>query len=79
MNAPAVFLGIQPGYLHLPAVELFNLLEPVGEYPVGSTVSRQTLESHGYRVDFLQPEAVRRRLKRVAAVVSREEVPACAA
>ncbi|MBE2213163.1 MAG: hypothetical protein IAE82_04765 [Opitutaceae bacterium] len=79
MNAPAVFLGIQPGFLHLPPIELFNLLAPVGEYPIGSTVSRQTLESHGYRVDFVQPEPVRRRLKRAVALVSRVESPARAA
>ena len=79
MNAPAIFLGVQPGFRHLPPIELFNLLAPVGEYPVGSTVSRQTLESHGYRVEFLQPEAARRRHARPAALVSRDEVPAIAA
>ena len=79
MNAPAIFLGVQPGFLHLPPIELFNLLAPVGEYPVGSTVSRQTLESHGYRVEFLQPEVSRRRRTRPSAVVSRDEVPAIAA
>lgn len=79
MTAPAVFLGTQPGYLHLPPIELFNLLVPVGEYPVGSTVSRQTLENHGYRVSFLQPPAARSRTGRVLAVVVREESPAHAA
>jgi len=79
MNAPAIFLGVQPGFLHLPPIELFNLLAPVGEYPVGSTVSRQTLENHGYRVEFLQPEAARRRRTRPSAVVSRAEMPAIAA
>ena len=78
MNAPAVFLGIQPGFRHLPAIELFNLLVPMGEYPVGSTVSRQTLESHGYRVRFLQPPA-RGRSTTVVAIVSRGEPPARAA
>jgi hypothetical protein len=79
MNATAVFLGVQPGYLHLPPIELFNLLAPVGEFPVGSTVSRQTLESHGYSVDFLQPESARRRLKRSTAVVGHDGAPARAA
>lgn len=78
MNAPAVFLGVQPGYRHLPAIELFNLLVPVGEYPVGSTVSRQTLENHGYAVRFLQPSA-RGRGPRALAVVSRPGRPARAA
>lgn len=48
MNTPAIFLGIQPGYENLPPVELYNLLAPVGHHPAGSTVSRKTLEDHGY-------------------------------
>lgn len=48
MNTPAVFLGIQPGFNDIPPVELYNLLAPVGRHPVGSTVSRKTLEDHGY-------------------------------
>jgi len=48
MNAPAVFLGIQPGFDTHAAIELYVLLSPVGHHPVGSTVSRQTLERHGY-------------------------------
>ena len=48
MNAPATFVGIQEGFAHLPAIELYTLLAPVGDHPVGSTVSRQTLELHGY-------------------------------
>jgi hypothetical protein len=48
MNAPAIFLGIQPGFNHLPAIELYNLLAKVGHHPPGSTVSRKTLEEHGY-------------------------------
>lgn len=31
-------------------IELFNLLHQVGEHPVDSTVSRQTLEKHGITV-----------------------------
>lgn len=48
MNAPAVFLGIQPGFDQHAPIELYVLLSPVGHHPVGSTVSRQTLERHGY-------------------------------
>ena len=48
MNAPAVFLGVQPGFDTHAAIELYVLLAPVGHHPVGSTVSRQTLEKHGY-------------------------------
>jgi len=55
---PAVFIGVQPGYRHLPAIELFTLLVAVADHPAGSTVSRQTLERHGYRVDDFQPPAL---------------------
>jgi hypothetical protein len=58
MTAPAQYLGLQPGFRHLPAIELYNLLAPVGEHPRGSTVSRQTLEKHGYTLPS------RRRLRR---------------
>ncbi|MGC4072799.1 MAG: hypothetical protein QM760_09810 [Nibricoccus sp.] len=58
MTAPAQYVGLQPGFRHLPAIELYNLLAPVGEHPRGSTVSRQTLEKHGYT---LPP---RRRIRR---------------
>lgn len=51
--APAVFVGIQPGFRHLPAIELYNLTEQVGVHPAGSTVSRGTLESHGFFVPAL--------------------------
>ncbi len=47
MNTPAVYLGLQPGYGQMPSFELYTLVVPVGEHPVGSTVSRQTLEYHG--------------------------------
>lgn len=49
MNTPAVFLGIQPGFKHIPPVELYNLLAPIGHHPVGSTVTRNTLEAHGFK------------------------------
>jgi hypothetical protein len=48
--APAFFVGIQEGWGHLPSIELYNLTEDVGIHPAGSTVSRQTLEQHGYSV-----------------------------
>ncbi len=47
-TVPARFLGIQPGFGPNPAIELYTLLSPVGPHPVGSAVSRQTLERHGY-------------------------------
>lgn len=46
--APAQFLGIQPGFDGHSPIELYVLLSPVAHHPVGSTVSRQTLERHGY-------------------------------
>ncbi len=49
-SAPATFLGIQDGFGALPAEELYNLRTPVGEHPAGSTVSRSTLEKHGFNV-----------------------------
>ena len=39
----AIFIGIQPGVRHLPAVELYNLLVDLGPHPKGSTVSRNTI------------------------------------
>ena len=50
MIAPAQFLGIQPGFGEVSPIELYVLLSPVGHHPVGSTVSRQTLERHGYNI-----------------------------
>ena len=49
MAAPALFLGIQPGFDNQASIELYVLVSPVGHHPIGSTVSRQTLERHGYR------------------------------
>ena len=54
---PAVYIGTQPGFRNIPAIELYNLLQPVGEHPPGSTVSRNTLERHGWVV----PKVRRRR------------------
>jgi hypothetical protein len=48
MIAPALFIGIQPGFDQQSSIELYVLVSPVGHHPVGSTVSRQTLERHGY-------------------------------
>jgi hypothetical protein len=50
MTIPAFYVGLQPGFRHLPAIELYTLIAPVGEHPAGSTVSRQTLEKHGFTV-----------------------------
>ena len=54
--APATFCGVQAGLKHLPDIELYNLTAPVGHHPVGSTVSRGTLERHGYTVPSLTTE-----------------------
>lgn len=50
--APAHFIGIQDGFGD-PPLELFTLTKPVGDHPVNSTVSRQTLERAGYEVPRL--------------------------
>ena len=50
VKAPAEFIGLQPGIQQVPDIELFNLVGPVGPHPAGSTVSRKTLEAHGYSV-----------------------------
>jgi hypothetical protein len=55
--APAKFIGIQEGFGLVPPVELYTLDAPVGEHPVGSSVSRQTLERHGYQVPPVGSEA----------------------
>lgn len=66
MNAPAKFCGVQAGFKHLPDVELYNLTAPVGHHCTGSTVSRQTLERHGYTVPPLTAE--QRQAKEMALV-----------
>lgn len=55
-SAPATFIGIQDGFGTRPNQELYNLREPVGEHPVGSTVSRATLEKYGFTVFPGSPE-----------------------
>lgn len=49
-SAPAYFIGVQAGFDGEGSIDLFTLTRPVGEHPVDSTVSRQTLEKHGYHV-----------------------------
>lgn len=49
--APATFLGIQDGFGIYPSIALYILREQVGIHPAGSTVSRQTLERHGFAVN----------------------------
>lgn len=49
-NAPAKFIGIQPGFGQIPSFELYTLEAPVGDHPAGSSVSRETLENHGFSV-----------------------------
>jgi len=63
MTAPAIFKGVQEGIAHLPAVELYTLTAPVGVHPAGSTVSRGTLERHGYAIDNQRPETRGQRLE----------------
>ena len=71
LPAPADFIGIQCCFEE-ESIELFTLNEPVGEHPVASTVSRQTLESHGYhvpsRAELLM--GMRRRPSRMLAAVA---------
>jgi hypothetical protein len=55
--APARFIGIQDGFDLGPSIELYNLTAPVGIHPVGSSVSRETLERHGFSVPPLKTEA----------------------
>ena len=42
-----------PGFENLPAIDLYNLHVPVGVHPIGSTVSRTTLEKHGFCVPLM--------------------------
>lgn len=48
--APARFIGLQDGFGLMPSFELYHLEAPVGVHPEGSSVSRETLERHGYFV-----------------------------
>jgi len=49
MGLPAVYIGTLLGFAHLPETELYNLMAPVGEYPLGATVTRATLEQLAHR------------------------------
>lgn len=44
----SVYLGWQSGGKYSAGFALYNLTHPVGIPPVGSTVSEQTLNAHGY-------------------------------
>lgn len=49
--APAEFAGIQEGIPgKIPDFELYNATQKIGDTPVGSTVSRQTIEKAGYKL-----------------------------
>lgn len=48
-RTPATFIGLQE-MLRGPPVELYNLTADIPGHPRGSTVSRQTLEAHGYKL-----------------------------
>jgi len=44
-----VFTGLQEtGFPDFPAFSLYDLIEDLPAHPKGSTVSRNTLEGHGY-------------------------------
>lgn len=45
---PGYFAGMQDGFGVVPDIELWTLTQPVGIHPAGSTVSRTTIEAHGY-------------------------------
>ncbi len=53
MNTPTVYLkhiGTQPGFAHLPARELYNVVAGPDCVRVGSTVCRETMEGYGFKV-----------------------------
>jgi len=47
-SAIAVYLGWQSGGIFTQGFALYNLTQPVGIHPAGSTVSEQTLNRLGY-------------------------------
>lgn len=70
---PAEFIGVQCGFSEGDvddSIDLFTLNQPVGEHPVDSTVSRQTLEGAGYYVPPREElvKCMRPRLGRTLAV-----------
>lgn len=58
--APAFFVGVQEGFQHLPAIEIYNLTAQLGDVPAGSTVSRATLEDAGFYLPALRVREARR-------------------
>lgn len=46
--APAVFIGIQPGFGSIPSFMCYNLTADIAGHPVNSTVSDVTLIALGY-------------------------------
>ena len=48
-HIPATYIGKQewPVGCRYPSLLLYNLLEPMGEHPVHSTVSGETIARHG--------------------------------
>ncbi len=44
----AAYLGVQSGFGLMPDLHLYNLKEPLPDYPVGSTVSLTTIQRAGY-------------------------------
>ncbi len=47
-NIEIVFRFIQPGFEHLPANPMYDLITDIAGHSVMSTVARKTLEIEGY-------------------------------
>lgn len=62
----ATFRGVQEGFEHLPAIELWDLKRSIPGHPVGSTVSRNTILRH--LSDLAAEERTEGRLLRPARV-----------
>lgn len=58
MTIKAIYNGIQDGK---EPFELWTIVEPLGEHPALSTVSRRTIESHGYEPERITREEYERR------------------
>ena len=48
--APVVYIGTQEFDADVPGIELFNLVKPIKGLMMGSTYSRQTIESKGFYI-----------------------------
>ena len=50
---PHFFIGWQelPASMGGGKMALFNLTQPLGKHPIGSTITERTLEQHGYSRD----------------------------